>query len=43
MFEIGLLIALFMVSVFVGAGLYVGGLSAEWAITKLMTYWKGHK
>lgn len=35
MFEIGLLIALFMMSIFIGAGMYVGGLTAEWIITKI--------
>lgn len=35
MFEIGLLIAMFMASVFVGAGLYVGGLTAEWVVGQL--------
>ena len=43
MFEIGLLIAMFMASVFVGAGLYVGGLTAEWVVAQLRNLKKKHR
>jgi hypothetical protein len=43
MFEIGLLIAMFVVSVFIGAGLYVGGLTAEWAVAQLKNLKKRHE
>lgn len=43
MFEIGLLIALFMMSIFVGAGMYVGGLWAEWTVTQLRNLKKKHR
>lgn len=38
MFELIAIVVLFFLSVFIGAGMYVGGLGAEWAINKIRSH-----